>query len=368
MHLVFRNVNDAFRFLVRSIHQGEIPVVHEESRAGPVWRVPEPVLVTYTHPRECVLLNAARDANPFFHLYESLWMLAGRNDVAPLAYYNSRIAEIASDDGETFNGAYGYRWKNAIQPIKINSALCPDVGGETYYHHRFDQLGFLIEHLRKNSHSRRAVLQMWDVGNDLLKVYQTKDVCCNTHAYFSIRREVISGSKDPKESAVWSNYLDMTVCNRSNDMIWGMLGANAVHFSILQQYLAACIGVGVGVYNQMTNNLHVYTNNWKPEFWLESPETPYPDYRVTPLVTSRDQFDKEVCGFVELLYGNIPLGASPNSLWKEPFLREVASPMCRAFWWYKHKQLDSALRAVSATASPDWREAGYRWIKRRERA
>jgi hypothetical protein len=35
----------------------------------------------------------------------------------------------------------------------------------------------------------------------------------------------------------------MTVTNRSNDLCWGMLGANYVHFTILQEYLAARLGV-----------------------------------------------------------------------------------------------------------------------------
>src|SRR5690606_27170488 len=36
-------------------------------------------------------------------------------------------------------------------------------------------------------------------------------------------------------------------------------GANAVHFSILQEYMAAHIGVPMGVYRQVSNNLHLYT-------------------------------------------------------------------------------------------------------------
>ena len=40
--------------------------------------------------------------------------------------------------------------------------------------------------------------------------------------------------------------LQMTVHCRSNDIIWGTYGANAVHFSILQEYVAARIGVDLG--------------------------------------------------------------------------------------------------------------------------
>lgn len=43
---------------------------------------PVPVATVYEKPRERVLMNAARNANPFFHFFESLWIIAGRSDVA----------------------------------------------------------------------------------------------------------------------------------------------------------------------------------------------------------------------------------------------------------------------------------------------
>ncbi len=100
MHYTFRNVNDAFKGLVTAIAREKVATVRTPSRAGDVIQVREPVMVTYTHPRERVLFNRTRDCNPFFHLFESLWMLAGRNDVAPLAFYNSKIADF-TNDGKT---------------------------------------------------------------------------------------------------------------------------------------------------------------------------------------------------------------------------------------------------------------------------
>ena len=102
-----------------------------------------------------VLFNSARDCNPWFHLYESLWMLAGRNDVASIAYYAKNMANY-SDDGKTLNGAYGFRWRHMVargQPWK-----------------GVDQLDILVNHLKADPTSRRAVLQMWNVEDDLLKI------------------------------------------------------------------------------------------------------------------------------------------------------------------------------------------------------
>jgi hypothetical protein len=52
--------------------------------------------------------------------------------------------------------------------------------------------------------------------------------------------------------------LNMTVFCRSNDIIWGCYGANAVHFSYLLEYMAAMINCPVGWYTQISVNWHAY--------------------------------------------------------------------------------------------------------------
>jgi hypothetical protein len=66
------------------------------------------VVTHYSHPCERVLFSPRRNANPFFHFFEALWILAGSNDVQWLSHFNKRMAEF-SDNGRTFHGAYGYR-------------------------------------------------------------------------------------------------------------------------------------------------------------------------------------------------------------------------------------------------------------------
>lgn len=208
----------------------------------------EPILLKFGGEDKVsrVLMNPFRDANPFFHLFEAIWMLSGSNNIKPLELFSSKIASFCSDDGVTANGAYGYRWRN-YSSGDPNEA---DV----------DQLDILIEHLRKNPNSRRAVLQMWNVRDDLCKVDVTKDVCCNTAIYFSI------GTTEDGNKC-----LNMSITNRSNDLILGLLGANYVHFTVLQEYIARSLGVKVGAWFHFTNNLHVYlTNNsgFHPHYWL----------------------------------------------------------------------------------------------------
>lgn len=343
MEYSFENVNGAFYGLVKAFHEKKLPLERKKSRAGEVLSCVEPVLIKYALPRERVLFNSARDANPFFHLFEALWMLAGQNDVATLKFYNSKIGEIASDDGLIFNGAYGYRWRNANQQVYQGD------GGWVV----FDQLSFLISHLRNNMNSRRAVLQMWNVEDDLLNVDKVKDVCCNTAVYFQVKNE----------------ELHMTVTNRSNDLIWGLLGANYVHFTMLQEYMANCLGVALGDYNHFTNDLHVYEDNWEPERWLapyyrtkEELEVTAYSQLVAPkgcrLVQDKEVFDQEVKEFV----------TSPAQEFREPFLEHVAKPMCLAFAAHKQRNYARAIGWCSLVASDDWGLAATTWINKRLKA
>lgn len=383
MHLTTRNVNTAFRLLVglfadmdEGPKRGDI--VHaSSSRNGPVKFINEPMTITYTHPRERVLFNSARDANPFFHLYESLWMLAGRNDLAPLAYYVKDFGRF-SDDGNTLNGAYGYRWRKAAgRPNLWTSGEAPFQTVRGYDRPGVDQLDLLVAHLKAQPDSRRAVLQMWNVEDDLLKISQSRDVCCNLGVMFSLRSRWRDCTPEELEKLTYKDegqsmediVLDMTVTNRSNDLILGMLGEDYVHFSILQEYMAARLGVEVGVYNQFSNNLHVYESNWKPEEWLNAPNAwGYSRYWESfPLIKNPTVFELELPKFVELNGGNA-LSKQNEELrkeWSEPFFDDVAQPMLNALHCHKQKKRMSALNWCNSVKADDWRIAAKEWLERR---
>lgn len=430
MHLTFRNVNDGFRGLVHRFHQpdyfanqGFFAPTRSPSRNGEVLVIQEPVTITYTHPMERVLFNQARDANPFALLYESLWMLAGRNDVAPLAYYTKQFREY-SDDGVTLNGAYGYRWR---------SALCHRAMHRPYSApYEVDQLKVIIDHLKADPNSRRAVLSMWNVEDDLLKIGKdpcpscrerdgtptiapdiryhdwskggrvpdcglckgtgyspgSKDVCCNLNVMFSVREDGCYPNGDPR--GVPCKVLDITVTNRSNDLIWGLLGANYVCFSVLQEYVAAHLGVEVGRYHHFTNNLHAYSWNWKPEEWLlwydkagsndypqwdeyhdytcgmHNPHGPDRPMSIIPLVRNPEAFDREIIHIVNQFDGNPE--RTMHTEYTEPFLRNVALPMFAAHKAHKEKDREGVLRWCKAIQADDWRIACTNWITRRQKS
>jgi hypothetical protein len=164
-------------------------------------------------------------------------MLAGRQDVAPMARYSKQFNAF-SDDGVTFHGAYGYRWG---------------------YHFKMDQISIIRKRLTENREDRRCVLQMWDTYSDL--DHNGKDVPCNLIATVQIDH---------------NDRLDLTVFNRSNDAVWGLAGANAVHFSFLHEFLAVITGSSIGKYTHVTANLHGYQKTMAPlDSITEVGEDPY---------------------------------------------------------------------------------------------
>lgn len=189
------------------------------TRGGLVLGLDSPITWGLTDPMNRVL-HLRPKANPFFHLFEAMWMLAGRDLVHPLCHFIPSMKDF-TDDGIHVAGAYGARWFEDRQLPRV------------------------INHLIAHPETRRAVLAHWSQYTDLDVVENGgKDVPCNTHILFARR----------------PGHLDMTVCNRSNDLLWGAMGANVVHFSFLHEYVAEQVGTGLGTFWTFSNNLHMYVD------------------------------------------------------------------------------------------------------------
>lgn len=322
--VMFRNVNNGFFEMVTKIHYQELTTEQHKSRYGDTLRVKYPITWGYLHPEECVLTNVARDANPFFHMYEALWMLAGCDDVEGVARFCSRMREF-SDDGDTINDAYGYRWRNWFE---------------------YDQLISLRKILAANPNTRRAVLTMWDAAADLEGTrMEMKAVPCNTHCYFAVK----------------DGHLNLTICNRSNDLLWGAFGANAVHFSFLLQYMAMMCELKVGTMVHFSNDLHLYQEHYNADAWLAGYQgDPYQKHGwiAQPLSTGVEDtelFDEEI------YYIDDPCYDFDNS-----WLSTVYEPSMEAWACHKERSYAEALAAASRITSPDWRAACTQWLKRRQ--
>jgi hypothetical protein len=321
-----RNVHRAFpRAVLELVSHGEL----RHSRAGDVKVLDCPVTTVYERPSEMVLFWESRDANPFFHLFEALWMIGGRNDVQWLSYFNSNIAKVASDDGDTLHGAYGNRWR---------------------VHWGIDQLVEIAGNLLRNPDCRRQVLQTWSAVDDLSN-HDTKDVPCNTTMTFQVNS---------------NGALDLAVFCRSNDIVWGCYGSDAVTFGMLLEYVAAMAKRPVGRYYQISINWHGYVDTLaKVEDLMWEPDKPclYEAGAVVPHpLVSKDMmtWHSDLKMFMEE-------GASAVG-YRDSFFRRVAVPMLQA--WNRFKTLEAPEKydegiKILASYNHDWAVAGEQWLNRR---
>jgi hypothetical protein len=198
---------------------------------------------------------------------------------------------------------------------------------------------------------------MWDVGRDLGS--DSKDVPCNLSAHFQVN---------------YNGQLDMTVFNRSNDIIWGCYGANAVHFSMLQEYMADKIGVQVGQYWQVSNNWHAYVDNpvyKRSRLILNARDyNPYHMGRVAPYPLGADtgRWDEDLKTFFVYWEGQLHKTLPMKQRWATPFFKYVVAPMWVSHAKYKAGDLDAAERFASKIDASDWRMACVEWLRRRRDA
>jgi Thymidylate synthase len=267
-----------------------------------------------------------------------------------------------SDDGKTLFSSYGHRWVN---------------------HFKQDQLKALIQHLKEDPNSRRAVLQMWDANSDLpvLLSNEGKDLSCNYAA-----------TLDPQPDG----SIDLNVNNRSNDLIFGAYGANMVHFNVLHQYIAYALNRKKGVYRQISNNTHVYlefpiTKRFLDPATLNVTEDYYRDdptlLSTTQCTAYHNQFDSswdawqangqvadrldDVITFLMSTRDELHTITEDDLPPDTPdFIRTVFVPMFLAFRLFKLVGAKEALRLLTECqleykSSSPWYKAGCEWLLRR---
>ena len=196
-----------------------------------------PASVEFLDPLKRVFFLRGRRINPYFNLAESLWIISGKSDVAFLELFNRNMKNF-SDDGIYFNAPYGER----LRSYGKNDAH------QTIYN-PVDQLTDCYIKLKADRDTRQAVAVISAPHFDNSKYTigeKGRDIACNLVITFKIR----------------DNKLNMCVFNRSNDVIWGMFGANLCQFSTIQEMMAVWLGVEVGTYHQITDSLHIYTEDY----------------------------------------------------------------------------------------------------------
>lgn len=175
---------------------------------------PKPTIITLVDPTNNVVRLKGRNLNYAFMIRELLWYMSGDAKLKPLKFYNPKMAEY-SDDGIYLDGAYG-KW---ITP----------------------QLPWLLRKLTEEHTTRQAVIQILPPCFG-----PSKDVPCTLSLHFQIRSEQLS----------------LTTHMRSEDTYMG-LPYDLFSFTSIQQLIAAKLGIKLGTYHHIVNNLHLYATDLK---------------------------------------------------------------------------------------------------------
>ena len=179
--------------------------------------------ITVLHqPRERCLFLPKRGGNIFSTVAETIWVLAGRNDVAWLERYLPKAGWF-SDDGLTWRGGYGPRlrqWQGVDQLKKVRDLI------------------------RAEPTTRRAVMSLFDPACDYV---ESKDIPCNNWLHWLVRE----------------GRLHLNIAIRSNDVIWGFSGVNCFEWSVLQEMMSFWCNVVMGEITYLASSFHLYKRHYR---------------------------------------------------------------------------------------------------------
>lgn len=175
------------------------------------------VILRITKPRARLSRSWIRGRPLFSALGELIWYLSGSDDAASIGRYISHY--VAEGQPRVVSGAYGPRIRTR---------------------YGFDQLAHIVDKLRTKDGSRRTVIQIYE-ANDLLI---DTDVPCTTTLQFHRR----------------GSSLHLSATMRSNDAYIG-LPHDIFCFTMIQELVAAELGLSVGEYIHMVGSMHLYVRD-----------------------------------------------------------------------------------------------------------
>lgn len=181
---------------------------------------------TIKYPTDNLIKTKGRKWSKDYANAEWQWYLSESPFISTLKELNDGFIPAIwlniQDNAGRVNSNYGYQWARGIN---------------------MPQIDYVIEELRNNPDSRRAVISIYD-GKESHKY--RKDTPCTLAIHFQLL----------------NNRLKMTVMMRSNDIWFGFCN-DQYCFSMLQQRIAKVLNVKVGTYTHFTSNMHVYDTHYR---------------------------------------------------------------------------------------------------------
>lgn len=197
---------------------------------------------------------------------ELLWFLEGSND-------ERRLAEITHGTRE---GVVTIWTPNAMAPYwkhkaKFEGDLGPVYGVQWRSWKGIDQVKNLVDNLKNNPHSRRHIINAWNVG-------ELDDMAlppCHVMSQYYVNS---------------NNELSCHMYQRSVDVFLG-LPFNIASYALLTHMLAQVCGLKVGELVISTGDTHIYLDHIdQVKEQLLRTEYPLPTLWLNPVVTDIDKF------------------------------------------------------------------------------
>ena len=192
---------------------------------------------------------------------EQIWFISGARKPADFLRDFTKIWDMFTNPADVVTVAYGYRWRK---------------------HFGRDQLGLLMQHLKKDPTSRHGVVITWDPASDGLGGTIKKNVPCP----FAFTVNIIGGR------------LNLHNIVRSNDMVLGF-PSDVAGFALLQCILAQKLGVKVGVYSHSISNAHMYDNQYAAVTEMLERTNDHPAINVVLPKNSFDRAERKDTKLVE---------------------------------------------------------------------
>ena len=190
-------------------------------------------------------------------IHELLWFLDGNTNINYLNDHGVRIWNEWADENGDLGHIYGYQWRS-----------WPDPEGS-----HIDQVSQVIESIRQDPHSRRHIVNAWNVG-DLDKM--ALPPC---HILFQFH--------------VADGKLSCQLYQRSADIFLGV-PFNIASYSFLLMMMAQVTGLEAGEFIHTLGDAHIYLNHLEQvQLQLTRDPRPLPTVRLNPRVRSIFDFRYE---------------------------------------------------------------------------
>ena len=207
----FWNANNAFEYFYKTISKHGVKFADTRAMFN--------VGFTILKPEIRMIVDSKRKWNKDYAEAEWQWYLSGDKSIFKLGDIYGKIPPIWSrmaDPEGNVNSNYGYQWQ------------------------RNDQIGYVIDKLKKEMFTRHACISIYD-GKEHDK-FATDTPCTYAIQFTNV-----------------NNYLNMCVTMRSNDLWYGFCN-DQYQFSKLQELICKETGLDMGTYYHFAHNLHIYSD------------------------------------------------------------------------------------------------------------